>query len=917
VSDFSPAGVIAEAVAACQQAQPSFDQAAIRAQITAKLPPYLGLDDGGLKRLVADLTDVALASDLVVQVTAPAVAVPAELQLADGSSGYHAPGAVRYAATGHVAAERALQRAAVARGRYAVAGADADRWLTTAAPAASLGADQAAAVRGLLTSGAEMSVLVGPAGTGKSYTVGALSQAWSELTGGRLIGVATSEVATRVLINDGVTALNTTRWLDAMDAGRPEWALTGRDILVVDEASMVDTAALERIRGHVARAGARLILTGDPRQLPAVGAGGAMAMLADGVAETHHLAEPRRFTQAWERTASLALRDGDPAALAEYDRRGRVHDAGTAEQAGLAAARAYVGDTLAGKTSLVIAATNREAAASAGAVRQHLVTLGRVGDAAAILGLDGNSVGVGDLIHPRRNDWNLGVINRDLYRVDEIRPDGSMVVRGTDGSVRVLPASYVDADVTLAYASTVHAGQGLTVDTCHAVPSAAMSPEALYVAMSRGRESNTAHVATHPSVPDENTGETHERDRRAPLAVLSDIMDRDQADAKAVLVQAADDVRREGSAHTSLARREDAVREVCRRRTAVWLDQITAEGLLSPEQRVALAADAGAEQLSRLLRVVEQAGHDPQASLRTAITASSLDDARSLDRVLYTRVAAQHRGDLAPRTDGTTLPVDTPQTWRPYLETLTELADERRRKLGEQTAEQAPQWAVEALGPVPTDAADRAEWTRRAGITAAHREATKWTDDTVAIGPSPAWHRPNGARRGTTPGRLPAGLTPAAKNLTCPKAHFATGSRRGPGSRNGHHPASTPTCAPPASRWHATSKTLRSWPRKPTPAPTRLKRPGCARTPPTTRPWPGSRPRYWPTLTTSPSNAPNGWSKPPTPANAPNAPKPSWPTADATSALNPTGPPPRIGSPPTRRRCAPKTRTARSPKPTW
>jgi AAA domain len=39
------------------------------------------------------------------------------------------------------------------------------------------------------------------------------------------------------------------------------------------------------------------------------------------------LAEPVRFTASWERDASLRLRQGDPAALDDYDQHGRIHGA--------------------------------------------------------------------------------------------------------------------------------------------------------------------------------------------------------------------------------------------------------------------------------------------------------------------------------------------------------------------------------------------------------------------------------------------------------------------------------------------------------------------------------------------------------------------------------------------------------------
>src|SRR5205085_4830213 len=104
------------------------------------------------------------------------------------------------------------------------------------------------------------------------------------------------------------------------------------------------------------------------------------------------------------------------------------------------------------------------------------------------LGRDGTTAGVGDLVQARRLAWELtgyagnrrGPINRETYRVLETRDDGTMVVApierttGPDGvevlgDRMTLPASYVDQDLTLAYAATVHAVEGITVDTGHTV----------------------------------------------------------------------------------------------------------------------------------------------------------------------------------------------------------------------------------------------------------------------------------------------------------------------------------------------------------------------------------------------------------------------------------------------------------------
>ena len=58
------------------------------------------------------------------------------------------------------------------------------------------------------------------------------------------------------------------------------------------------------------RHGGKVIVAGDTEQLQAVQNGGGMSLLADRLGYVR-LAEPVRFRAAWERAASLRLRDGD------------------------------------------------------------------------------------------------------------------------------------------------------------------------------------------------------------------------------------------------------------------------------------------------------------------------------------------------------------------------------------------------------------------------------------------------------------------------------------------------------------------------------------------------------------------------------------------------------------------------------
>jgi hypothetical protein len=186
-----------------------------------------------------------------------------------------------------------------------------------------------------------------------------------------------------------------------------------------------DSHTLTRLQDTVDAAGARMVLLGDPRQLGAVGAGGMMRTVLDQGAEVHTLGEVRRFTCDWERDASL----------------------------------------LAGRDVAVVAGSNRVAAEVSAAVRRHLVEAGTVTEEGVVLGRDRCSAGVGDVVQARRIDRGLGLTNRENYTVTAVRDDGGLdIVSTRTGEPRTMPPEYVNLDAALAYAGTVHATQGATVD---------------------------------------------------------------------------------------------------------------------------------------------------------------------------------------------------------------------------------------------------------------------------------------------------------------------------------------------------------------------------------------------------------------------------------------------------------------------
>ena len=455
------------------------------------LPPG-NLTPDRLESQADALVDAALDRPELVGVSAPEViAAPAQLRRRDGTGVCEQPDRQRWTLKATLDQEAwLLDIAAEPTGRIV-----ATAQIETAVVAHELGGDQAAAVRQLLGVDRRIGLLVGPAGAGKTRTLRAVVAAWQQ-HGGEVLGLTVSQAAADVLAGEAqVRTKNTAKWLYETRRGR--WQLPDGALVLIDEASMIATPELVDIVEQARRSRSKVLLVGDPAQLAAIHIGGAFDLLADrhGAAQ---LTEIRRFTDTWQADASRMLRRRDPAALAEYAMRARIHG-GTLDELEAELFDAWRADALptheSGRSSvLMIVTTNEQAAVLSEQARHALIDAGAV-DAGPTVRLRDNVASVGDHIVTRRNDRRLTtstrgfLVNGDIWTVIRTYGDGICDARRqSDGSTITLPADYLAEHTHLAYATTAHRAQGMTVDICHAAITTDTSHQQLYVAATRGRD---------------------------------------------------------------------------------------------------------------------------------------------------------------------------------------------------------------------------------------------------------------------------------------------------------------------------------------------------------------------------------------------------------------------------------------------
>ncbi|QYJ05414.1 relaxase domain-containing protein [Nocardioides panacisoli] len=413
------------------------------------------------------------------------------------------------------------------------------------------GLDQAqrTVVDALTDRSSNLVVVEGAAGTGKTTTLAAANDLLTQRGERLLVATPTLKAADVAARQVGTHACSAARlahqygfrwdedgrwWRD--HANNPP-AASGRlqpgDVLLVDEAGMLDQDTARALLRIADESGARVAFVGDRHQLPAVGRGGVLDLAArwahpetcltlDGV---------HRFTDPAYADLSLRMRTGeDPGeTFDQLMARGEIiiHASDLEAQRALATLGTDNADTL------VVADTREQVGSLNASIRDARVADGEVSDTGAIVTAAGERLGLGDRVATRRNDPDLGVANRDTWTITGTGDDGVLALTGRNG-VRFLPAAYVREYVELAYATTAYGAQGVTVDEAHRLVGEQTGAAAAYVGMTRGRDHNIAHLVA----------ESPEDARDQWIAVFS----RDRADLGPghAADQAAEDVDRYG-----------------------------------------------------------------------------------------------------------------------------------------------------------------------------------------------------------------------------------------------------------------------------------------------------------------------------------------------------------------------------------
>jgi conjugative relaxase-like TrwC/TraI family protein len=600
------------------------------------------------------------------------------------------------------------------------------------------GSDQQAMVHDLCQGGAGVALVVGRAGTGKTFALGIARHGW-QLDGYRLLAAAPTGIATMSLQGEGFEDVATCdRLLGDLERGQEQ--LDARTVLVIDEAGMVGSRKLGRLLEHAHHAQAKVVLVGDDRQLASIDAGGGFRALRLRLGASE-LIENRRQQQAWEREALDLVRSGlVDEAVAAYQAHDRVVAADSKPAATLALLQDWwtafeQADHDPAQEVVVLAARRAEVDRLNTACQELLATRGRLGPDR--LQVEDRKLAVGDRVVCGKNAiGDLGVANGSRGTITALDPQArtlTLRLDGHDGREVTLPRSYLDGRsrgernrrVDLAYATTGHRAQGLTRGRALVRLTGTEDVNWLYVQLSRARQDTRLYAVVGPEP--QGAGELDLPDREQPDAYLQLAQALARAGGQTLAIDTPDSLDLERLSTAELRAERDRLRhqlDQAPRDRVRELARTTAHRERAEAALAALQQPTGRQPAGMLgwLRRGEQ-----PALMPGGLAVATQQVNRAHDREQELRQHQQRRDGWLEAN------AHLGPAYRQVVRTLAW----QRRGTGLGVEADRPGYVLETLGPVPESTRGRRAWRRAAAEIEQYRRSYHITDPDRALGLEP------------------------------------------------------------------------------------------------------------------------------------------------------------------------------------
>lgn len=372
-----------------------------------------------------------------------------------------------------------------------------------------------------ITLGTDIASVVGFAGTGKSYMLGAAREVW-EKAGFRVIGATLSGIAAESLeSSSGIKSRTLASLTYAWDKGYEK--LGAKDVVVIDEAGMLGTKQKARIMAEVAKAGAKVVPVGDPEQLQAIAAGAAFRGIVERTGYIE-LSDIRRQTVPWQKEATkeFATKQTE-VALGRYAANKHIHGFATLDDAKKAIINDWNYDDKYGKTSLILAYTREDVKSLNELARAEKRKFHELGTDKLVQTARGERLfATGDRIYFLKNDNELGVKNGTLGTIDYIDKNKLTVRLDAKGETKARHITFSSKrynDFDHGYAATIHKSQGVTINHAYLLASPYIDSHGVYVAGSRHTDTFNLYYSREQFANEQKLIQSLSRQRDKDLVV--------------------------------------------------------------------------------------------------------------------------------------------------------------------------------------------------------------------------------------------------------------------------------------------------------------------------------------------------------------------------------------------------------------
>lgn len=370
-----------------------------------------------------------------------------------------------------------------------------------------------------VVSGGGISAVVGNPGAGKSYMLKALKAIYDK-RGYKVIGTSVSDKVTKALNDEtGIESYTLSSLNYRLEKGYLN--LTSDTVVIVDEAGMAEFLHYASLLEYVKKSNAKIVLSGDPKQLKSIGKGDLFKAIIERVG-CYLMEDIQRQKDLGDREASRALCKGNvDLALEHYSNKGGFVYDETENDVINSITKNWVSDVKeSGLSGTVMLAFTRKSVdelndSSRNELIKNQVINGdqycectitrnfenKFNDAEnklekELFKLDDKDskqidvdikISVGDRVIFKKKDKKLDIINGEIGTVIDFDSKSFTVKTDNSNKTITVPRSYKYFDY--AYAMTLHKAQGVTLTNAHVyVDSIRWNKYLSLVAMTRHRE---------------------------------------------------------------------------------------------------------------------------------------------------------------------------------------------------------------------------------------------------------------------------------------------------------------------------------------------------------------------------------------------------------------------------------------------